>query len=922
MKLKSVLRALSRESLRRILSFWEIPSPSNEDLGSPDTEEESVVEYLYPRLQQRHHFDVAFGKLDGDERDLVCFLAMHGGDLEKKEVLERQYRNDEETMDQLVSTLSEKGFVFYDKIVEEPSAPLMVGLPEPYLRFIELPAYWEGYLGYYLRNLSNQALRNLAAQGLKLPVESSRKDYLLNEVRNYLLSPRTLRQHIDRLGEDQRVLFQMLVECKGVCLYRDLLEMGFQKRSDHSKADHINSLLQNSGIVFTAVPGANKYSNLLMIPRDIFYIVTHHFQPDRRSLEELDTVSVIEKERGPGIILDNSSTLLRDLVIFAAWVNRMNVRPLANGGIGKNDLKKILPKLSRHKSLKYCEFFALFLISRKFLVPAGEAFRVSNQFLKWLEHSETAFEQMVMWWFTTPEWNEEFVEGNVAHTDFPPGNLVNVQEYRRIVARHVVELPSDRWCSFDGFAEALNPQIEAQIPRRGAVAPDRFNRGNELVTESIVAEPMYWLGLSSVGLQDPKDLELIGVRTGNGRTAPRSGRRGRPRKQKSATFVFRLTEIGRYVLDRVVRGEGSLVAQRSGEDHDPFAMLRCETNEIIVQPNLDVIAPPDLNLRQFFHLNEFADVRSIDVMSTLQIHRESLRSGMDHGLHAEDIIKFLRETTRGRVPDGITQLVRETSEKHGEVNMGFAGGYIIVDDPILLEEMKANKRMLGAIKDIVDNRLVLINPDVNMRKLAKELQKIGFMPRLASEHVHVVSEDTFHLSLTKEDMYTLFAALRFILAVEEQVGTNLTEDKIAPLKERLKPDPRVFYSLNQLSESLMRTWLKNFDDATRSRIDELKSKYKEQLTKIVSAAQPRRATKYNFSGPNPAKEKDDVVAMINFAVENEFEMEIDYVKADGSEVTELIQPESLEHEKLYAHCRSRDTYAVYRITRILKARLV
>jgi len=335
MKLKSILKKLSLESLRNLVDYWQIPFPPL-PATSP---EEFLSDYLYPRLQQRPHFDLAFGQLNSEERDLVHFLAMHGGDLEKREVLERLYEGGEDQMDTLVAQLSAKGFVYYDKIVEDSSAPLMVGLPEPYLRFIELPAYWEGYLGFFLRNLGNQQVRHLASQGLKLPVDSTRKDYLLNEIRNYLLNPRTLRQHIDQLGEDQRVLFHMLVDCKGSCLYRDLLEMGFQKRSDPSKADHINALLQTSGLVYTAVPGANKYSSLLMIPRDVYYIVTHHFQPDRRSLRELDTVSVIEKEKGPGIILDNSTTLLRDLVIFAAQVNRMNVRPLANGGVGRDDLK-------------------------------------------------------------------------------------------------------------------------------------------------------------------------------------------------------------------------------------------------------------------------------------------------------------------------------------------------------------------------------------------------------------------------------------------------------------------------------------------------------------------------------------------------------------------------------------------------------
>ncbi len=916
MKLKSVLKKLSSESLRRITEFWEIPPP-------PSSDPDEVVEFLYPRLQQKPHFEAAFRKLAGPEKELIQFLAMHGGDLEKAEPLERLYQGQSDAMDALVAALSEKGFVFYDKIVEDPASPLMVGLPEPYLRFIELPAYWEGYLGHFLRRLTNQQIRQLAAHALRLTGDSTRKDYLLNEIRNYLLNPRTLRQHLDSLSEDQRTLFQMLVECRGVCLYRDLLEMGFQKRSDHSKADHINTLLQQSGLVFTAAPGANKYSNLLMIPRDIYYIVTHHFQPDRRSLRELDTVSAEAQERGPGMILDNSNTLLRDLVIFAAQINRMNVRPLANGGIGKNDLKKILPRLSRYKTLKYCQFLGLFLLTRKFLVPAGDQFRISNQFLHWIEDSHAAYEQLITWWLDAVDWNEEFLEGDVLHADLPPGNLVNITEYRRLVIEHILEAPPDRWLSFRGFAESLNPQIEAQIPRRNPGAlTDRHNRSNALVTESVIAETLYWLGLTALGVDGAKDLELIGSRIGNGRTQPRSGKRGRPRKQKSASFTFRLTDLGRQALAYLMKNGPPLRLDKLERLGDCARFLDCTASTIIIQPNFEALAPPDLALRDFYHLNEFMDIQSVDVMSTLQINRESVRSGMDHGLHSEDILGFLKRMCQERLPETVERLISETSERHGDVNMGYAGGYLIVDDPILLEEIRSNRRLSAAIKDVVDDRLVLLNANVNVRKLARELQKIGFMPHLASEHVHIVDEDTYHLSLTKEDIYTLFAALKFLLSIEETLGAPLTEDKASQLAERLKPDARVYFTIQPLAENLKKTWAKNFDTAFRARIDEIKKRAQSQLSRIASVTQSRRATKYSFSGPNPAKTREDLQAMVEFAIENEFEIEILYVKADGSEVTDVIRPESLERGKVYAFCRGRGSYAVFSLDRILSGKLV
>src|SRR5690606_12633000 len=97
--------------------------------------------------------------------------------------------------------------------------------------------------------------------------------------------------------------------------------------------------------------------------------------------------------------------------------------------------------------------------------------------------------------------------------------------------------------------------------------------------------------------------------------------------------------------------------------------MRFDVDQFIVQPTHEVIVPPDLGLRTFYHLNEIGLVKSIDVMSLLSITKTSLREGLDRGLDGTEIEEFLTRHSRTPIPDSLRILIRDCSEKHGEVNM-------------------------------------------------------------------------------------------------------------------------------------------------------------------------------------------------------------------------------------------------------------
>jgi hypothetical protein len=406
-----------------------------------------------------------------------------------------------------------------------------------------------------------------------------------------------------------------------------------------------------------------------MIPRDVTFILQNHYQPDERTFHELDSVTLVTKEDSPTVILDNSNTFLRDLVVFCNIIDRYPVKVLATGGIGKNDLKKVLPYLSRFKSLKYAEFLSLFAIERKFLVSTGDSYRVSGTFLTWLEDSQSAYSDLITWWLKTTEWNEEYLEGNTVHIEPAPVGLTSIVAFRRTVLETLNELPRDRWCVFKGFLEESLPRVEQEIPGRNEPLPyDKHTRSNELVVESIVAECLHWLGIITVGLRNEKDHEVIGMREGDGKVMKaRGGSRGRPRKQPDIEFVFRFTDLGRYVFHHHPEHWSEIFRT---SDENVVMPVRFDVDQFIVQPTHDVIVPPDLKLRTFYHLNEIAAIKSIDVMSILSITRESIRDGLDRGLRAEDILEFLQKgsrTPRPRLPRAPHQGMRPEARRgqHG-----------------------------------------------------------------------------------------------------------------------------------------------------------------------------------------------------------------------------------------------------------------
>lgn len=923
MKLKTHLRETSLERLRAIAEFWELV-PADPAVAE---DRDALAEHLYPRMQTTSNFRLAFDKLEGRHREYVYFLALHGGELPQDEFRKRARIATPEALTELIDHLGARGFLWREKIKDELINLDLVGIPEPFVRLIELPPYWQGFLGFHLQCLGTDELKGIAKNTLDERPASRKKQALVHYLRKKLLDPKQLQPVLTRRDPLQLEMFQQILQKNGVCAWKDLLDSGVHKKFDHVRAERLRDLVENSGLVFILRAAPNKYNNLLMVPRDLAYIIQNSYRKDERTLEELSHSGAADHNNGsghaesslrPGVILDNSNNILRDLAIVCAYIQRNQIKMLNNGGLGRNDLKKIVPLLSYNKTTKYVAFLALFAMSKKLIIPVGDQWRVSSTLPQWMAKGQGCYRDLYEFWLNANEWNEEFIDGDVVHTDNYPQNLISITELRKLVLRMLEKTPPETWIDFETFAESLLPQIAIEIPGRFDLIPtEKFNRHPVLIMEAVVAETLHWLGVTILGVADLEVSRRLGSRP-NEAIAPYDPNHplsARLIGEENLLFCFRLSDFGRALLSRPYQDPDKLFARLP----DPELPYAEQSDSFTVQPNLEIVTPPDLSLGKFHHLLQFTDIKKVDVMTTLSISRDSVRAGLDHGQTAESMLRLLKECSRKELPETIRQMIGECESRHGEVDMGLAGGYLMVSDRMRLEELRANPRIAPEIKDVFGDKLILLNRTADLKKIAKELQRIGFMPRVDSDSVYVTNDGLFQITLQPQELYDLLAIIQFAILMEEEAESPVFDDRARPLYQRLAATSQEKFNPKFYAESIARTFQANYEKLRKKHLDEETRKYRKQVNRLISQVPRAKSGGASFKGENPTGDPAEIARMVKFAIEHELQIKIHYVKTSGEAINEVIEPEQLQDRKIYGFCPSRDEHHVFAIDRIRNA---
>src|SRR5262245_53575307 len=155
MKLKTQLREAGLDALREIARFWDLmpeavpsgaPGAIARDDGEPAdalSDAEALADYLYPRMQAAANFKATFDKLDTQQREAIYFLALNGGELPIEEMRKRSGFATNEDLLAAAAPLTARGFIWRERVRDELINLDLIGIPEPFVRLIELPPYWQ-----------------------------------------------------------------------------------------------------------------------------------------------------------------------------------------------------------------------------------------------------------------------------------------------------------------------------------------------------------------------------------------------------------------------------------------------------------------------------------------------------------------------------------------------------------------------------------------------------------------------------------------------------------------------------------------------------------------------------------------------------------------------------------------------------------
>src|SRR5439155_2850388 len=183
-----------------------------------------------------------------------------------------------------------------------------------------------------------------------------------------------------------------------------------------------------------------------------------------------------------------------------------------------------------------------------------------------------------------------------------------------------------------------------------------------------------------------------------------------------AVESFRVTSLGRAVL---AEGWPAIIETLGTSLSDAAA-------RVTLQPNLEILAPPDLDPGVYLNLARLGDLRSVDIYTAFAITWDSLMNALDRGFSAGELLAFLESVSATGVPATVRQLVEDCEGRHGEVRIGIAGPYVEARESALLGELEANPRFAPYIQRRIGEQLAFLTSNVDLGQLSMVLSKAGY----------------------------------------------------------------------------------------------------------------------------------------------------------------------------------------------------
>lgn len=287
-------------------------------------------------------------------------------------------------------------------------------------------------------------------------------------------------------------------------------------------------------------------------------------------------------------------------------------------------------------------------------------------------------------------------------------------------------------------------------------------------------------------------------------------------------------------------------------------------DHILIQSDNTAIAPGPLQHEIAAELDMIADIESRGAATVFRFTESSLRRGLDHGRTGEEVVAFLKKTSKTPIPQPLEYLIADIAKKHGKLRVGNTSSFIRCEDTALITQILKDKRLDA----------------LHLRRIAPEV---------------LIS------SIDATDAIAVLRDANYLPAAEDANGLLLTGPRIsrAQSKGRL---PRIINDFEELDQD-------QIEKVIRSIRTGEKSSFKQSTLRNLSQSALQTL---------PRTTANETLEIIKNHMEKtpQKSLSIAYANNNGLVVHLIIDPISMKAGTLIAKDHASNTIATYQIARI------
>jgi hypothetical protein len=216
----------------------------------------------------------------------------------------------------------------------------------------------------------------------------------------------------------------------------------------------------------------------------------------------------------------------------------------------------------------------------------------------------------------------------------------------------------------------------------------------------------------------------------------------------------------------------------------------------VVQPDRTIMVPPNAHPDSILDLWKLADLVDNQGASIFRVSADSISGALNRGMTPEQITNLFAQHSRTPLPATIERVIRDQSERYGQVRVGTATAYLQVEDPEVLDEI-VNNAKLNKIRIEVITPTIAVVQGVDAETTLANLRRAGYLPISARPKTDTPQQESQSSDQIRRVLQQALDEVRLVKVQWRDTGISQVQLDIEP---------------EYLSDSVLQGYLAGSDD--------------------------------------------------------------------------------------------------------------